>query len=321
MFKKLIAAAAVILSVAGAAQAAWPERPITLIVPWATGGGTDAIARMIASGLEKQLGQPVNVVNRVGGSGIVGHTEMINARPDGYTIGFATGELATYYWNNTAPFKSDAFNPIALVNIDPAAVWVSAKSDWKTLPDLIAAIKKAPSGSFKITAPIGAAYHLAVSDLLISQGIDPKSVPLVPSQGAAPGFQELASGGVHLAPFSLPEGKAMLEAGVVRPLATLSNSRHPNYPDVPTVKEAMGVDIAGGTWRSVVGPKALPADISNKLSDAVEKVVNTPEFKTFMTERGFGVAFEKQGAFSKFMANVQAKNGEVMKALGLRLRD
>jgi tripartite-type tricarboxylate transporter receptor subunit TctC len=246
---------------------------------------------------------------------------MINARPDGYTIGFATGELATYYWNGTAPFKTDSFNPIALVNVDAAAVWVSAKSDWKTLPELIAAIKKAPSGSFKITAPIGAAYHLAVSDLFISQGIDPKSVPLVPSNGAAPGFQEIASGGVQIAPFSLPEGKAMMEAGIVRPLAVLAKTRHPNYSNVPTVKEAIGADIAGGTWRSVVGPKTLPADISNKLSDAVEKVVNTPEFKTFMTERGFGIAWEKQEGFAKFMADVQAKNGEVMKALGLRTRD
>ena len=95
MLKRSLLLAAAMAMATVSAHAAWPERPITMIVPWAAGGGTDAVGRIIAAGLEKELGKPVNVVNRTGG-GVVGHTEMINARPDGYTIGIATAEVTTY---------------------------------------------------------------------------------------------------------------------------------------------------------------------------------------------------------------------------------
>jgi tripartite-type tricarboxylate transporter receptor subunit TctC len=318
--RKLIVAAVSLLAIAGTARAAWPERPVNLIVPWAAGGGTDAIARLIATGIEKELGKPVNVINRVGGSGVVGHTEIVNAKPDGYTIGLATAEFITYYWAATAPFTYEQITPIALVNFDPAALQVAQGSPLQSLGDALEAIRREPAGTFKMSAPVGGAYHLAFAGLLQEQKIDPKKVVTVPAQGAAPGLQELASGGVQMVPFSLPEGKAMIDAGKVRPLVVMARERVPAYPNVPTVKDAIGVAYEGGTWRGIVAPGNLPADVAAKVADAVQKVVESAEFKTFMSERGFGTGFMKGEQFRSFLADQHKRTGEVMEALGLRQR-
>ena len=129
---------------AGSAHAAWPERPITLIVPWGAGGGTDATARIIGSLLEKELKQPVNVVNRTGGSGVVGHQAIASAAPDGYTIGIATVEIGMMHWQGLTELKGSSYTPIALVNADPAGLQVRADAPYKTAKDLVEAIKANP---------------------------------------------------------------------------------------------------------------------------------------------------------------------------------
>src|SRR5688572_1586081 len=121
------AVAALTLGLFGAvAHAAWPERPVTLIVPWAAGGGTDATARIIGSLLEKELGQPVNVVNRVGGSGVVGHQAISAAAPDGYTIGLITVEIGMLHWQGLTDISGTSYTPVGLVNFDPAGLQVRA---------------------------------------------------------------------------------------------------------------------------------------------------------------------------------------------------
>ena len=116
----------------GNANAAWPERPITLIVPWGAGGGTDATARIIGTLLEKELGQPVNVVNRTGGSGVVGHAAIAAAPPDGYTIGLITVEIGMMHWQGLTDLTGASYTPIGLVNADPAGLQVRADSPYKT---------------------------------------------------------------------------------------------------------------------------------------------------------------------------------------------
>ncbi|MET0192190.1 MAG: tripartite tricarboxylate transporter substrate-binding protein, partial [Hyphomicrobiaceae bacterium] len=113
---------AVFVTTTQSVQAAFPERPVTLIVPWAAGGGTDAVARYIASALEKELGQPVNVINRTGGNGVVGHAAIAGATPDGYTIGLITLEINMMHWVGLTELTYEAYTPLALVNADPAAI-------------------------------------------------------------------------------------------------------------------------------------------------------------------------------------------------------
>ena len=113
------------------AQAAYPDRPITLIVPWGAGGGTDATARIIGTLLEKELNQPVNVVNRTGGSGVVGHSAIAQAPPDGYTIGMITVEIGMMHWQGLTELSGASYTPIGLVNADPAGFQVRADSPYK----------------------------------------------------------------------------------------------------------------------------------------------------------------------------------------------
>ncbi len=130
-----------------AAAQNYATRPITMIVPWGAGGGTDAVARIVASLLEKDLGQPVTVVNRTGGSGVVGHAAIASAPADGYTIGLATVEIGMMHWQGLTQLTGASYTPIGLVNADPAGIQVRADSPYKNVNDLLAAIKANPGKS------------------------------------------------------------------------------------------------------------------------------------------------------------------------------
>src|SRR5205085_3570385 len=169
--RKLLLAA--LMLAASTAFAQYPQRPIQLIVPWAAGGGTDATARIIGTLLEKELGQPVNVVNRTGGSGVVGHAAIAAAPADGYTIGLATVEIGMMHWQGLTDLNGASYTPIGLVNADPAGIQVRADAPYKTVQDLLAAIKANP-GKFKASGTgQGGIWHLALAGLLRDQKIDP----------------------------------------------------------------------------------------------------------------------------------------------------
>ncbi|MCJ8520926.1 tripartite-type tricarboxylate transporter receptor subunit TctC [Pseudorhizobium tarimense] len=322
MLTRLATTAATIFVLSGgAALAEYPEKPISLIVPWAAGGGTDAVARVLAEGLKEELGVAVNVVNKPGGGSVIGHSEMLAANPDGYTLGFGTAELATFYWAGQANTKATDFNPIALVNFDSGAFHVSTSSKWSDVKAALEDIKAQPAGTYKVTGTgTGAAYHLAFAGFLKANGIDPLAVTLVPSQGAAPGFQELAAGGVDVVLSSLPEGTAMMQAGKSKPLAVFSEERIAAFPDVPTAGEATGTPFAGGTWRGVVGPQELDPEVKKTLEEAVLKVANSEDFKTFMNDKGFGVRVLDSAAFGGFLAEQHTQVGVIMNDLGIAQR-
>jgi tripartite-type tricarboxylate transporter receptor subunit TctC len=305
------------LVVAGSAQAAYPERPITVIVPWAAGGGTDATARIIATLLEKELGQPVNVVNRTGGSGVVGHAAIASAAPDGYTIGVLTVEIGMMHWQGLTDLTGASYTPIGLVNFDPAGLAVAADSSYKTANDLIAAIKANP-GKLKASGTgQGGIWHLAIAGMLRDMKIDPAAVPWVPSNGAAPGLQDLVAGGVQIAPVSLPEARSLIDAGKVRELAVMADKRAALYPDVPTLKEATGSSWTLGAWRGVGAPKGIPAEARDKLAAAIKKIVEGKDYNEFMSKRGYGVVYAGPEEFAKMMAKSDADLGATMKSVGL----
>ncbi len=301
----------------GAAQAAWPERPITMIVPWGAGGGTDATARIIAAQMEKELGQPVNVVNRTGGNGVVGHSAIAKAKPDGYTLGMLTVEIAMMKRQGLTNLTPADYTPLALMNIDPAAVSVSAGAPYKTLPELVAAIKANP-GKLKASGTgQGGIWHIALAGLLKDIQLDPKDVPFVPSNGAAPAMLELAAGGIDIVPTSLPEARSMIDAGKATPLAVMADKREPLYPDVPTLKEVIGSDWKIGVWRGIAGPKGLPGDVTQKLEAALKKINESEEFKNFMKTRGFGVGYASGAEYGAFMKKSEQDLGAVIAAIGM----
>lgn len=315
VFARVLIAALAIFS--GASFAAYPERPITFIVPWGAGGGTDATARIMGALLEKEFKQPVNVVNRTGGSGVVGHSAISQAQPDGYTIGMITVEIGMMHHQGLTKLNGTSYTPLALVNSDPAGVQVKADSPYKTLADLVNAIKANP-GKLKASGTgQGGIWHLALAGMLRDLKIDNSAVPWVPSNGAAPAMNDLAAGGVDIVTCSVPEARALIDAGKARSLAIMADQASPLYPDLPTVKAAIGSGWTVAAWRGIAAPKGLPKDVQDRLVAAIKKAHDSSEFRDFMKQRGFGVVWGNPQEFAAFMAKDDANMGQVMKALGL----
>ncbi|GGF83755.1 hypothetical protein GCM10007301_49710 [Azorhizobium oxalatiphilum] len=317
LFAALCVAASACLAFSPASAAGYPERPITLIVPWGAGGGTDAVARIIGSLLERDLKQPVAVVNRTGGQGVVGHQAIADSAPDGYTIGLITVEIGMMHWQGLTKLDYQSYTPVALLNEDAAGVQVRADSPYKTVRDLLDDIKAHP-GKLKASGTgQGGIWHLALAGMLASDKIAPASVPWVPSNGAAPGLQDLMAGGVQVVTCSLPEARSVIDAGRVRSLAVMSKERSKLMPDVPTLKEATGSDWAIGAWRGIAGPKGLPKDVTDVLGAALKKAYDSKEYQDFLTSRGFGGRWAEGAAFGTFMAESDAALGAVMKEVGI----
>jgi len=303
--------------IAVAAQADYPERPVTVIVPWSAGGGTDATGRMIAKIMQDELGVPVNVVNRTGGSGVVGHQAIAAAKPDGYTIGIVTVEIAMMHWAGLTDLSYQDYTPIALYNADPAGVEVSVDSSYKSVADILAAAKAEP-GKLKASGTgQGGIWHLALAGMLVEAGMDPKSIVWVPSQGAAPALADLAANGIDLATASVVEARALKEAGKINVIAVMADEKIAAFPDVPTLKDAGGPAWNTAAWRTVAGPKGLPAGIQAKLAATMETVYNSTEFKEFMDGRGFGMVWAGPDGLAEHYAKADADFGKVMKAVGL----
>jgi tripartite-type tricarboxylate transporter receptor subunit TctC len=223
------------------AQESYPTRPIQLICPWGAGGGTDATARIVAALLERDFGQPVSVVNRIGGSGVVGHSAIATAAPDGYTLGIITVEIAMMHWQGLTDLTPRSYTPLALMNEDPPGIQVKSDSPYKTVKELADAIKAAPTGKFKASGTgQGGIWHLALIGWLTAMGLKAGHVPWVPSNGAAPAMQDLAAGGIDIVTCSVPEARAMIEAGKARSLAIMAQARNPQFPDVPTLRGGDG---------------------------------------------------------------------------------
>jgi tripartite-type tricarboxylate transporter receptor subunit TctC len=325
MFKKigisLAAIAAVVMAAvsgAGSARAAWPERPVTIIVPWGAGGAADQLARMLGSMLEQEFKQPFNVVNRTGGSGAVGHTAMAEAKPDGYTFGLGTVEITMMHWQGLAPITYKNFTPIAILNTDAGGLMVRTDSPYKSAKELIEDIKSKPAKTFKASGTgQGGIWHLGLIGWLVSEKVDANKVPWVPSQGSAPAMNDLLAGGVDFVTASLPEGRALIDAGRVRALANMDDKRLWLYPNAPTLTEATGSPWKIITWRGLFGPAGIPAEVMDKLVPAVKKAHASDQYKKFMQDQGFGWAYLGPKEATEHMAKADAEFGVLMKEAGL----
>lgn len=305
--------------VPGAAWAAdYPTRPITMVVPWGAGGGTDATARMISALLERKLGQPVNVVNRTGGAGVIGHSAIATADADGYTLGLVTVEIAMMHHMGLTPLTHADYTPLGLMNADSPAVTVGTSSGYADIAALTEAIRASEPGTFTASGTSqGGIWHLALVGWLQELGLAPDHVTWVPSEGSAPAMQDLIAGGVDIVTVSLAETKAMVDAGRAVNLALMGSERAASHPDLPTLSEAGGGDFALATWRGVAGPRDLPQDIADKLSAALAEIAVDPEFTEFMDSRGFAISYLDPAAHAAMMADADAQMAKTMAAAGL----
>jgi tripartite-type tricarboxylate transporter receptor subunit TctC len=204
-----------------------------------------------------------------------------------------------------------------LYNADAAGLQVRADAEWQNAQQLLDAIKANPGQHKASGTGQGGIWHLAIAGMLQKAGIPPDAAPWVPSQGAAPGLQDLVAGGVDIVPCSVPEAQALLEAGRVKSLAVMSAERNPAFPDVPTLKEATGLEWTVAAWRGIAGPKDMPQEVSDKLVPLLEQIWKGQEFRDFMAQRGFGLVWRDPEGFRQWMAESDESLGAVMKGVGL----
>lgn len=302
---------------AGGAQAAWPERAVTIVVPAGAGGGTDATGRLLAAGLQEIFGKPFNVVNNGEGGGVVGHTMIMTARPDGYTLGIIF-PFAQMKLMGQGDISAGKFTPIAQYNFDPAAFQTRADGPLTQFPAALAAIKANPAG-FKMSCGGGCAgaWDIPVTGMMLDAGIEASKLVRIPSKGAAAGLQELVAGGVDFIACSLPEAGPLIQAGKVKPLVVLADARTPAFPEVPTVKELTGKVFEGGAFRGVAGPAGLPEEVVAKMEKALRQIFDSDGFKKQMTDRGFGLKWRDRAEFAAFLRQHEDDTRRIMTALGM----
>lgn len=301
---------------ANAQDAAYPASSIRIIVPFGAGGGTDAVARMVAAGLNERLGIPVNIENRPGAGGVVGSNEVANAAADGSVIGLLTSSLDSYEALGRGDINYESFSAISLVNFDPAGVQVQSSSQFENLEQAVEAIRSDPQRFTASASGIGGPWHIAWISLMQAIDVDPTSVMFIPSEGAGPSLNELVAGAVDFVPSSIAEANALMDAGNVRSLGVMSAERLEAFPDVPTVEEAIGTPVVAGVWRGFAGPHGMEPETVAILTEHIEDIYNSDEFKQQMSNLGYGMTLASGDEFTQFMAQAYESTVQVLEAAG-----
>jgi len=314
--KRLLVMLAVLLLAAAATAQTFPARPITFTVPWSPGGGTDTTSRTLAAVLTQSLGVNVNVVNRTGGGGVVGHLALAQAPANGYTIGAITVEITMLPHIGQTTLSYVDYTPLGLMINNPSAVTVRADAPWDTLEELLDHIRANPGALQASGTALGGIWDLARIGLLLAADIDPDAMPWVPSQGAAPAFQELLAGGVDVVTAALAEAASLLGAGEVKVLGVMSPNRVARFPDVPTLKE-LGYDWSIGGWAAVAAPAGLSDDVRATLANAIEAAMASADFIDPLTAAGFTLQPMNADEFAGFIQEQHEVNGRLLEIAGV----
>lgn len=294
--------------------AAYPDKPITMIVPFPAGGRTDLTARVVAQHLPKYLGQTVVVVNKPGAGGVLGAKEVATARPDGYTLGLFSTAVVTAQYTVATPTNLNDYVAVSVVNIDPMALAVKYDAPWKTLADLVSYSRKNPD-KLRVGMIPGASAQIFAGGFAKAANV---KIVNVPFKGDADGVTALAGGHIE-AHVAVPVSyKALADAKKVRILGVASESRSTLYNDIPTFREN-GVDLVIGSFHIVFAPKGTPAEIPAKLADALAKTMKEAELTKQMSSANLGVAYMNQADTAKFLARQDELYRRLIDELGMRV--
>jgi tripartite-type tricarboxylate transporter receptor subunit TctC len=309
---RLVSALALALVVGAVAPAfaEYPERPITVIIPFAPGGGADLTTRTLFPFVEKYLaGSSFIPVNRTGGGGEVGFTEVALAPPDGYKIGLVpTPTLTMKPWEHETHYKIDGFTYIANVAYDPSAIAVRKDSPYNSLSDLLTGLKDGKKVVAAI-AGIGSEDHLLIARL---QAKTSTTMTLAPFESSGESILALLGGHVDLAVVNTASASSALGEGTIRLLAVADDTRWKQAPDVPTFTE-LGIPLLGGSTRGYAGPAGLPADVTKKLADAIAGAMKDPEFIAAAAKEEIGLRYMDSMEFTRFVQEQSKALGEQWK--------
>ncbi|MGR5143274.1 tripartite tricarboxylate transporter substrate binding protein [Photobacterium sp. DNB23_23_1] len=292
---------------AGTAFAAWPEKPITIIVPWGAGGNTDTVARLVAKGLQSELGVNVNVVNRTGGSGVVGHDATMRAKPDGYTLGIATVEIAMMRHQGMTELSFEDYTPITRLAVIYGGLQVAKDSPFNTVQDVLDYAKENHGKLKGAGSGLNSIWHFNSIGMLRSAGLEDDAIKYIPTQGSSAALQELVSGGIDVVTSSPGEAQSMEKAGLVRHLSIMSHEPSPLYKDVPVFRESTPYNWELQAWNALVAPKGIQDDVQSKLILAMQKVYEKGELAEFAQKQGFEVSDLYGDEAYKFMESEDAK--------------
>jgi tripartite-type tricarboxylate transporter receptor subunit TctC len=313
MMRKLVVAT--LLGVASAAaQAAYPERPIRMIVPWAAGGDTDNIFRPFAPLLQKHVGQTVVIANVGGASGTRGAKEAKDAPPDGYTLYAVHEYIHSTYYAGVADVQYADFEPVCLISSTPSVLTASPKTPWKTWQDLAKDAKARP-GQISVGATLASTSHFFPALIEKATGLKFKYVSY---EGLAPRMNAILGGHIDLTDSNLTQ-KGKVEAGQLKFLAIATEKRHPEMPNVPTLKE-LGVNVVFDVNRGIMAPKGTPAEVIAKLNSACAAAAKEPEFAKAMRLQGTDVRHLGRAEYAKWLKETDELNRTLAKDLGLLKR-
>jgi len=302
---------------ASQAAADYPSHPVSLVVPFSPGGGTDISARILAERLTQTLGQTVVVDNKAGAGGQIAADLVARADPDGYTLLFAnSGMLAINPW--IYKLKTDpatAFAPVSLFSDLPFVLVVPPSLNVKTAKDLVALAKSEPGKHTFASSGTGGAPHLTAEIFQQATGTELLHVPY---KGGGPAMGDLMAGRVDMLFASVLETNSFVQAGKLRALAVTGDKRSPAMPDVPTIDEAGIKNAQGGSWTAVLVPTGTPQPIIDKLSQAIREVASEEDIKQKLLAQGAGAHGSTPDELAKLAASERARYGEIIKVRGLQ---
>jgi len=314
MRKSIVMLGAAAAFAASASFAAYPDRPIKMIVPWAAGGDTDNIFRPFAPLLQKQLGQTVVIANIAGASGTKGAKEAKDSPADGYTLYSTHDYIHSTYYSGVADVNYTDFEPICMISSTPSVLTASPKTPWKTWQELLGDAKSRP-GQISVGATLGSTSHFFPALVEKAAGIKFKYVSY---EGLAPRMNAILGGHIDLTDANLTQ-KGKVEAGQLKFLAIATEKRSPELPNIPTLKE-LGVNVVYDVNRGIVVPKGTPADVIAKLGSACGAAAKEPAFADAMKLQGTLVRYMDRGTYAKWLKQNDDLNKNLARDLGLLKR-
>jgi len=308
-------AAAALLSASVFAQATFPTKPVRLVVPWPPGASPDVTARFIAERLTKDFGQPVIIDNRPGASQIIGTDAVAKAPADGYTLLYTAAPSVSLnpHVFTKLPYKASDLVPVIHVVEVPFVLIVRANSPYKSVDDLVQAAKRAPGKLNYATYGEGTPSHIAALQLTQKTGTTVTAIPYKDG-----GMLAIMSGDVEFSMEASAAAIPQIKGGKVRALAVSANERVPSLPGVPTLSEILPGNQLH-SWNGILAPRGTPAEVRDRLSAALQKIVASAEFRQNALELGLIPVGGTQAEFGSFLAKDFEEWGAIVKRNGIRL--
>jgi tripartite-type tricarboxylate transporter receptor subunit TctC len=311
--------AAALLPAGAFAQAGYPNKPVTFIVPFPAGGGTDISARLVATKLTAKWGQSVVVENKAGAAGIVGADAVAKARPDGYTL--LIGNVGTQSINPSLyaklPYNPDtAFAPVSLICELPFVLMATPSFPAKSPKDLVAMAKADPDKVTFASSGSGGSPHLTAE--IFQQATGTKMMH-IPYKGGGPAMTDLMAGHVNLLFASILEGSGHIKSGKLKALAVSSASRSPALPDVPTLAEAGITGAESGSWVALLAPAGTPQALVDKISADVKEVVANPDVRAQLVQQGGTPQATTPAQLQALIDADRARYGKVIREKGVKV--